>query len=333
MRMMLAVVLLAGVLSLLTPAYPQTGCGCGPDCPCGSGCQCGVLPPPIDPTANGIRRNQADLNAWERKAFIKAVRQLQSTYRPGSEITIYDEYVMMHIMAMMDSDIHDGPVFFPWHRQYLRYFELELQAVNPAVTIPYWDFTVDNDRGSALWALDFMGGNGDDEDYYSVKTGPFRQGEWSPAFDGPDLRRNLGGFFNLNLPTPKDLAQGMLVPRYDCKPFDSSSPVHRSFRNYMTGWNHPTGEAEMHNRVHEWVGGSMMSMASPNDPIFFLVHSFLDKVWAEWMAVYGPDYPAFGAQFGHNRRDPMYLFGNTPESTLNHHKLGYWYDTEEKPTP
>ena len=324
-----AVFLLALLLTAFLPAAVRADCGCGALCECGIDCQCNPIePPPWNPNAAVIRKNQATLTAKEKAEFVAAARELQQTYRPGKKVSIYDEYVHLHVMAMHEADIHNGPAFFPWHRQFLRNFELELQAINPNVTLPYWDFTVDNKPTSSLWAKDFLGGNGDADDNYIVKTGPFRQGEWSPAFDGPSLYRNFGGFVIGTLPTPEDLALGMLVPRYDVKPFDQNSDVSLSFRNYMTGWNHPTAESEMHNRVHEWVNGSMMTMASPNDPVFWLVHAFLDKTWGEWMSIYGPDYPKCGAAPGHNLRDPLFLFGNTPESVLDHHALGYWYDTE-----
>ncbi len=329
--------LLAVLLIGMQPHFAQASCGCGPHCMCGPSCNCGggggppPTPPPQNPDANPVRKNQATMTAKEQQEFVDAVRQLQQTYRSGPQISIYDEYVHMHIQAMHSGMIHEGPAFFPWHRQYLRNFELELQAVNPNVTIPYWDFTVDNKQTSSIWSKTFMGGNGDPKDYYAVKTGPFRQGEWRPYYDGPEIRRNFGGWLGIELPTPDDLARAFLVPTYDVKPFDSSSPIDQSFRNYMTGWNHPGGEAQMHNRVHEWMGGSMMSVASPNDPVFWLMHAFLDKSWAEWMDIYGPDYPEYGALFGHNLRDPMPIFGTTPESLLNHHLLGYYYDTEGGP--
>jgi len=36
------------------------------------------------------------------------------------------------------------------------------------------------------------------------------------------------------------------------------------------------------NRVHVWVGGSMLPMSSPNDPIFMLHHCNVDRIWAKW---------------------------------------------------
>src|SRR5262249_30657721 len=191
----------------------------------------------------------------ERKDFVNAVLQLKYTFHAGSDISIYDEYVQAHIQAMEFSSIHDETSFFPWHRVLLRNFELELQAINPNVTIPYWDFTVDNQTTSSVWSSDFMGGDGGADDV--VRDGPFQQGQWVLAFDGPDLRRNLG-FYVKDLPTPEQVDRALEIPHYDVFSFDTGSPIDQSFRNYMAGWNWPTDDPEMHNRVHNWVGGSML---------------------------------------------------------------------------
>lgn len=64
--------------------------------------------------------------------------------------------------------------FFPWHRMYLHLFEQQLQLVDPTVSLPYWDWTVDNATDSWIWQDDFMGGDGSDDDDEAVISGPFR---------------------------------------------------------------------------------------------------------------------------------------------------------------
>src|SRR5262249_37142550 len=137
-------------LLLALPALALADCGCGADCHCGANCSCGqwVDPPPQDPRARTVRKNQSTLSARERQEFVQAVLALKQKFHPGSTISIYDEYVMTHMMAMDALEVHDRTVFFPWHRVLVRSFELELQAINPKVTIPYWDFTVDNQPDS-----------------------------------------------------------------------------------------------------------------------------------------------------------------------------------------
>jgi tyrosinase len=325
---------LALVVLLTAPAAAWADCGCGPSCPCGPGCSCNVYhdPPPIDPDAAQVRKNQNTLTDQERQDFIGAVTQLKQTFHPGATISIYDEYVHTHMMSMDNDGIHEGPVFFPWHRQFLRNFELELQAINPNVTLPYWDFSIDNQPDSSLWSDDFLGGNGDPRHNNVVTTGPFQKGQWKLIFDGPDLRRQFG-YWVPTLPTPDDVAGGFQVGQYDAPPYDVGSDITQSFRNYVVGWNWPTAEPEMHNRVHNWVGGSMLEMTSPNDPVFWLLHANLDRLWGEWEALYGYQYPDGDAPPGQNLNDPMDPFGVPPAAVLDHHALGYQYDTEGRIPP
>ena len=43
------------------------------------------------------------------------------------------------------------------------------------------------------------------------------------------------------------------------------------------------GHGSMHNGIHGWVGGDMVRMSSPNDPIFFMHHAQIDRIWAIWV--------------------------------------------------
>jgi tyrosinase len=284
-------------------------------------------PPPRDPTAATVRKDQSTLTDKERKDFVDAVLALKNKYEDGSTTDVYDEFVLLHQAAMTDHAIHDGAGFFPWHRALLDLFERELQTINPRVTIPYWNWAVDNQATSSIWNSDFMGGDGDPADNNVVKTGPFRQGQWALITDGPDLRRSFGVYVS-SLPTAADEEYALTIPNYDVPPYDTGVDPTQSFRNFMAGWNSPTLQPERHNRVHNWVGGSMLTEASPNDPVFWLVHANLDRIWANWEALYGNLYPESGAADGENLYDQMPYLGVTPASVLDHHDLGYRYDTE-----
>jgi tyrosinase len=45
-------------------------------------------------------------------------------------------------------------------------------------------------------------------------------------------------------------------------------------------------ECVIHNPPHVWIGGVMATMSSPLDPVFFLHHSMVDKLWQEWEEVH-----------------------------------------------
>ncbi|WP_368734627.1 tyrosinase family protein, partial [Bacillus sp. GbtcB15] len=38
----------------------------------------------------------------------------------------------------------------------------------------------------------------------------------------------------------------------------------------------------MHNDPHNWVGGVMAGAGSPEEPVFWLHHSNIDRLWAIW---------------------------------------------------
>jgi hypothetical protein len=113
-----------------------------------------------------------------------------------------------------------------------------------------------------------------------------------------------------------------------------------SFRNELEGWTDPTGP-KLHNRVHTWVGGSMFVGTSPNDPVFFLHHCNIDRLWALWQFRHpGQNYPITVPNTGgvpgnrpHGLNDPMPPWTAPPEvvraiDVLNHTGMGYTYDTD-----
>ncbi|MFJ8858009.1 tyrosinase family protein [Streptomyces sp. NPDC102451] len=231
------------------------------------------------------RKNQRDLTRTEKKRLVDAILELKRTGR-------YDDFVSLHRQYYVtDAEsrprpAHMTPSFLPWHRRYLLEFEEALQAVDPRVSIPYWDWTRDNTTSSSLWAEDLLGGNGRPGDR-QVMTGPFayRQGNWrisAAVTDDPFLRRNFGRpSAPVTLPTAADVDRALSDPVYDAAPWNSLSTT--GFRNGLEGWGISGGPGVAnHNQVHRWIGGSMAGAASPDDPVFWLHHAFIDLLWARW---------------------------------------------------
>ena len=236
------------------------------------------------------RLNARSLSGQQKKDFILAIMALKSE-------GIYDQYVKLHTEAMMRpagsngrNFAHYGPIFLPWHREFLRRFEFDLQKYgrNANVTIPYWDWTEDasmsNPEESPVWAEDFMGGNGDSEEGYVVQIGSFAAGRWKVVNeDGSDgvLIRSFGLIpQGRTLPIDDDVKAVMNQIPYDSPNWDPLSAP--SFRNYLEGWIPNRQAVGLHNRVHVWVGGTMSNGNSPADPIFFLHHANIDRIWASW---------------------------------------------------
>ena len=282
----------------------------------------------------GIRKNQSSLTASEKAAFVAAVKALKAN---GT----YDTFVAQHRAAFMASPndpAHRGPAFLPWHREYLRRFELALQSIDSSVSIPYWDWTVDRTASASLWNVDFMGGNGAGASR-RVTTGPFAfsTGEWALTVRDPGetanfLSRSFGAMGSLA--TRQAVNAALDVTPYDSAPWNTNSSTDTSFRSRL--------EAVIHNPGHMWVGGSMMAMSSPNDPVFWLHHCNIDRLWAQWQREnpgepYLPPSGTPNVVTGHGGDDPMPPWDNegsppTPQSVLDYQALGYTYD-DEQPAP
>ena len=308
-----------------------------------------------------MRKNQATLTSAEKTAFVNAVlalKQNPSLLHPeNSSLSRYDDFVEVHLNAMMvmmnnqPSWAHQGPVFGPWHRVLLRQFELELQKIDAQVEIPYWDWTRSDSRSrtSSLWRNDFLGPDGRTAGPQTgkVMTGRFAfdAGNWpirvkDQPGDPDYLIRRLGRAADArSLPTTAGVNAALAARPYDTAPWEDSlrdpndGTEWRGFRIQL--------EIPLHNLVHRWIGGNMVDMTSPNDPVFWLHHCNIDRLWAEWQ-VQHPDEDAYlpdtGAPSGQNLNQPMIfnLPGErapwreqfTPADVLDHHTMGVRYDTE-----
>jgi tyrosinase len=260
-----------------------------------------------------VRRNintftQAEMD--ELTSAILAMKFRPSVYDPS--INAYDYFVVLHFKASIDhtSAAHHSPGFNPWHRELLLRFENELRISTKKsnYTLPYWDWT-DNNAFNKIFSANAFGGNGVPTDSFIVQTGrfgkqagQFRLNYYSISIPdtaySPRLKRHFRWLPGVNtLPTKQDINILMSKKIYDVAPWDYYADTTYSFRNYLEGfWNGPEvnpliaqiGDG-LHGRVHIFIGGNMVSNSSPNDPVFFLHHCNVDRLWAEWQDKYGKD--------------------------------------------
>jgi tyrosinase len=295
-----------------------------------------------------------------RDAYVTGVLSLKSEFLgpttsdfgiPGTveQVSTYDLFTVWHHLAMgrmtppTQNDrnaAHSGPVFLPWHRLMLLLFELQIQRVlsDATVGLPYWDWAADGalppsgQVGSALWQNSGIGGTG-----RPVANGPFRASVFrvrieSNAFAAlrttdRGLNRDLGADPDApSLPTPASEVDTLGQSPYDTAPWSRAS---LGFRNRLEGWL-PFG---MHNQVHVWIGGDMGPATSPNDPVFYLNHCNVDRIWEGWLVNQGRTYvpsQSESAQLAmHRLNDPMYSIlisqPTTPAQMLDVSQL-YTYD-------
>lgn len=160
----------------------------------------------------------------------------------------YGKLVSHHANMMHNMHGSMGPVgrqrFLAWHRVYLLKFEQMGQAIDADFFIPYWKWTTN--RSVPSWLKSFT-------PKVTVPTQGVIQVSRTPA---PAA----------GLPTTAQ----------------TNSIVNNPGLNFTQFTSQIEG---IHNTVHGWVGGTMNNiMISPADPLFWLHHAQIDRLWSVWQA-------------------------------------------------
>lgn len=117
----------------------------------------------------------------------------------------------------------------------------------------------------------------------------------------------------------------------------SMAPFDSSLINFPTNSANafePSFESAPHNLVHNIIGGVMSDMLSPTDPIFWLHHANVDRLWVAWVSAgNGRKMPAISSAYwsgSHIYTSSLTLRRSYTYSTRT--TLGYRYQNESFPT-
>ncbi|MET8179629.1 tyrosinase family protein [Streptomyces sp. NPDC005336] len=94
------------------------------------------------------RRDYRDLTPAEKTRFIAALHHVKSR-------GVVDAFADLHEVHF--SHGHRNSSFLPWHREFIRRFEAELQTYDPRVMLCYWNSSEDQSTTSPLWDPSFLG--------------------------------------------------------------------------------------------------------------------------------------------------------------------------------
>ena len=210
---------------------------------------------------------------------------------------------------------HQSWFFFPWHRMYLVEFERIIGSLigKPSWRIPYWDYTADSSLPSSpTWSMppEFVSPPSSANPLFVRRRATSLtkdEREWETAmratvFASPPILAN--GFGGGEVTTPAQFA-GM-----------------------RTG----TAEGQPHNTVHRIVGGLMRDpFTAARDPIFWLHHACIDRLWEIWLRMQDHSNPAVAAWL-----DTTFTFPTAAEplkirDVLDTEALGYAYDDVTPP--
>lgn len=106
--------------------------------------------------SQSIRKDHNEMTASEKSSLVSAFYQLASSPDLLVDLAVYhnDNFNEIHF-NLPQNPVTD--VFFPFHRMLLWELELEMQRLNPNLSMPYWNWTVDDTNTSSLWNFNFMG--------------------------------------------------------------------------------------------------------------------------------------------------------------------------------
>ncbi|KAF2032406.1 Di-copper centre-containing protein [Setomelanomma holmii] len=221
-----------------------------------------------------------------------------STAAPGA-LSRYEDLVATHINQTMS--IHFVGHFLPWHRLFtLAYETLLREECGYRDAQPYWDWTLDSSASKFIAspvfdAVSGFGGNGPLTSPYNASANevPGRTGGGCvPSGPFSNMTVHLGPFASLarnDQCLKRDFAPDYAVT------YLSKANVDKVLNQLDYGWMARTLEggtsfdqSKIHAGGHFGVGGTFGQMgdpfASPSDPIFWLHHANLDRVWWSWQS-------------------------------------------------
>jgi tyrosinase len=242
-----------------------------------------------------IRKNANTLSTDERDRFVAAFAKLNN-----QGLGRFRDFRDMHVRVSL-AQAHGAPGFLPWHRAYLLDLERDLQAIDPSVALPYWRFDL---PAPNIFTRDFFGEADPNGAVQFSATNPLQF--WRT--DG-DLGVNRSPLF------PTSSAPPNLINEAQTLDLGGGAHTYKLFRRM---------EGNPHGSAHVSFDGSIDDPATaPKDPLFFLLHCNVDRLWAKWQRNFNRFDPAVTASFdsiptsrpGHKLGDTMWPWNGVTGGT------------------
>ena len=261
------------------------------------------------------------------------------TANGGGTFTDQVNLIQAHLTAF--SPAHGHAWFLPWHRAYIAQLNQVLQDHSDnCVNVPYWDWTLDEGERPV---------DGNIPAFDPVIMGTTRDLGTSPADS-----RLKDGMFACDAGDPSsywvphvpgggslDFATtNCLQRRYNennVVTFDTALEVDDEINdnNDFTSF-YVDVEGGSHIPPHTYVQGHMTTGASSFDPLFFMHHNMIDKVWDDWQKKSGGlhqyDYDEELVPFYQPLNGMMDIVGATPADTLNIERMCFLNETDTSGT-
>jgi tyrosinase len=218
-----------------------------------------------------VRKNANTLTDDERDRFLSALVMLNQR----------GDFVDFQNMHTNDTsrELHGRSCFLPWHRLLLLDLERKLQAIDQSVALPYWRF---DQAAPNVFTRDFIG----------VPESMTGLVEFSPTNPLINWRVTVFGEGSGRVrrtfrPRPDGsvwdptrdpaLIENDEVATINLGTVGTGPRAVTSFQNFerMEGDPHGTAHTSFEGQISE-IG------RAPADPLFFMLHANVDRLWAKW---------------------------------------------------
>lgn len=219
-----------------------------------------------------VRKEAGSLTAAEWATYQRAVTGLHERETSDKRVTLdwFERFIKMH--EEYAGTAHNGAHFLAWHRLFLLAYENALRTVEPTVTLPYWDWSMDAKalELAPVWVASRLGGAKKDGD---IAGGAFDKFHVDTGDQGP--HNILRGFESQKRGSMRRLPLSF-ADKATMESLWSNKDM--NFQRFSTAL-----EAE-HGMVHVVVGGSkgdMFDLAkAAGDVAFWSHHAYIDYVWS-----------------------------------------------------
>lgn len=208
----------------------------------------------VTPLMVRIRKDATNLTPAERNRFLAALAAFNNR-----GMGPYSDFRNVHTQAG-SPEAHGSTGFLPWHRAFLLDLERELQAIDPSVALPYWRF---DQPAPSLFSPDFMGVPNPvgTLQFSGVNPLQFWVTDGTPGIVRPTR------FVTQTQPAN-------VIPETATLALGDPGDLYEAFRGL---------EGDPHGTAHTSFGGSISSIpTAAKDPLFFLLHANVDRLWAKW---------------------------------------------------
>jgi tyrosinase len=219
---------------------------------------------PNNPPRLAVRRPVGEMQANDPTlaSYRLAVERMKAL--PASDPRNWNRMAQIHV----DFCPHGNWFFLPWHRAYLVSFERVCRQLSgdPNFVLPYWDWTAQRQLPPSFTATTVAGRR-------------------NPLVDNT---RQMSPNASLRDSAVGERVISRIMAETSYEMFGSTRPGGQN--STEARWLRAPGrttalEGGPHNTTHVAVGGDMGDMISPRDPIFWLHHSNVDRLWARWNAL------------------------------------------------